>query len=112
LAAPSKLTDAQWAQVRAWENEGRPRPETARLILDHYGVSITREALSNRLGPRKPAFGRAEGTRIFKTYLTDEQIEELRSLARGFGLRDGSPDGNISSLLRGIADGKYAVSVA
>lgn len=110
VAAPSKLTDAQWEQVEVWEREGRPRPETARLILENYGVSITRKALANRLGPRNPAFGRSTGTRVFKVYLTPEEMAELRGMAVGFGLRDGAPDGNVSSLLRGIAQGKYSVS--
>jgi hypothetical protein len=109
MAAPSKLTDEQWEQVRKWESEGRPRPETARLIQQHYGVSITRKALGNRLGRRNAVLGRDKDARIFKTYLTDEQIEALRSIACGFGLRDGAPEGNVSSLMRGIADKQYEV---
>jgi hypothetical protein len=110
MAAPSKLTPEQWEQVRAWEAEGRPRPETARLILEHYGVSITRKALANRLGKRSNELAPSEGTRVFKVYHTPGEMETIRELAAGFGLRDGAPGGNASGLLRGISKGEYRVT--
>ena len=112
MAPPSKLTPEQWAIVEKWERDRIPRPEQAERIQAQFGVTMTRANLARAHGRRDPVQPRSENTKVFKIYLSPEQMERVRAVAASHGFRDkvAINTGNASQMLRAIAEGDLSVT--
>lgn len=112
---PGKLSSEQWDTIAQWDREENlSRAGLQRRIKAEFGVDITRSRIGQVLGRRMGADDAPTGTREYKFVLLPEHNERLRELAAEIGERQfgGSVDapGNISGMLRGIAEGEYAIS--